>query len=97
MRPKLYEIKKLDADDGQVAVEPTDYLENLGPREAIEALRVHCGWLASELRKVSQADIETTETFKKTTRLLYELEVAQKYLTCLQEDYVAKIARHRLK
>lgn len=97
MSPKLYEIKKVGSDDGQVAVEPTDYLQNLGPREAIEALRGHCDWLASELRKATEVNLETTESFKKTTRLLYELEVAQKFLIYLQENYVARISRHRLK
>ena len=97
MRPKLYKIKKIGSDKGQVVVEPTDYLQTLGPREAIDALRAHCNWLASELRRAADVDVETTESFKKTARLLYELEVAQKYLVCLQEDYVARVSRNRLK
>jgi hypothetical protein len=97
MRPKLYTIKKIDSDEGQIIVEPTDYLQKLGPREAIEAVREHCNWLAETLKNTTKVDVETPENFKETTRLLYELKVAQNYLTSLQEDYVAKISRHRLK
>jgi hypothetical protein len=97
MRQKLYTIKKINTDEGQIIVEPTDYLQKLAPREAIEAVREHCNCLADTLKNTTRVDVETPEHFKKATRLLYELEVGQKYLTSLQEDYVSKITRHRLK
>lgn len=97
VRKKLYTIKKLDPEGQKSSVEPTDYLLGLSTKEAINELQGHIAFLLKEAKRSTDVDLETPESFEKTTRLLYELEVAQKYLTYLQETSAAKISRHRLK
>ncbi|MBN1840755.1 MAG: hypothetical protein JW883_00530 [Deltaproteobacteria bacterium] len=96
-RGRLYTIRELDAEGRTVSVEPTEYLLKLPHRAAIDEMKVHVNRLATELRQSSEVDdIETPDGFKKTTRLLYQLEVAQKYLTHLRETYAAKGSRRML-
>lgn len=96
-RKRLYSIVKLYSEGQKVSVEPTEYLQKLPPREAAKELRAHIQWLMTELKQSSNVDLETPEHFEKITQLLYELQVTQKYVTCFEETYVARVSRCGLK
>jgi len=79
----LYTIVKGQEDsDGQmIQVKPTEYLLSLEPLEAIDKLQANVQSMAQELDLYSKDDLEVPENIEKLRRLVFELEVAQGYLS----------------
>lgn len=89
VKNKLYAIVKDENDpEGQmVNVEPTEYLTKLKPHEALSELKSYVESLAEDLEKCSQEDLDTPARVEKVRDLLFELEVAQGYLSRVFEDW----------
>jgi len=88
---KLFTIVK-DKDDpeGQtVTVEPTEYLTKLKPDEVIGVLQSYVKELAEDVDQCSQEILQTPENQEKLAELVFELEVAQKYLAQVFEEWKA--------
>jgi phosphoribosylamine-glycine ligase len=79
---KLFTIVKDENDpEGQsVTVEPTEYLAKLGPPEVINVLRAYVNSLAEDVEQYFQDNLEKVESLEKSRTLVFELEVAQRYL-----------------
>lgn len=93
---KLYTI--VNDNEGQtVLVEPSEYLRKLHPRLAIAKLQDHIASLDTTLRKCFAKDLETPDDFEKTRRLLYELEIARKFLVRVKETYAASRGKYALR
>lgn len=88
---KLFTIVK-DKDDpeGQtVTVEPTEYLAKLKPDEVIGVLQSYVKALAEDVDQCFQEILGTPENEEKLAKLVFELEVAQKYLAQVFEEWKA--------
>ncbi len=86
---KLYRIIRDENDpEGQmVSVEPTEYLTKLQSHEAIAELKSYVESLAEDLEKCSQEDLDIEGNVESVQKLLFELEVAQGYLSRVFEEW----------
>ena len=81
-------IKNKDDPEGQtVTVEPTEYLTKLKPDEVISELQSYVKELAEEVSQCSQEILQAPENQEKLPKLVFELEVAQKYLAQVFEAW----------
>ena len=88
---KLFTIVQ-DKDDpeGQtVTVEPTEYLTKLKPDEVISELQTYVKELAEDVDQCSKEILHTPENQEKLPKMVFELEVAQKYLAQVFEEWKA--------
>ena len=88
---KLFTIVKDKGDpEGQtVTVEPTEYLTKLKPDEVIGVLQSYVKELAEDVDQCSQEILQTPENREKLAELVFELEIAQKYLAQVFEEWKA--------
>jgi hypothetical protein len=88
---KLFNIVKDKGDpDGQtVTVEPTEYLTKLKPDEVIGVLQTYVKELAEEVDQCSKEILQKPENQEKLPKMVFELEVAQKYLAQVFEEWKA--------
>jgi len=79
---KLFTIVKEENDsEGQsVTVEPTEYLTKLEPHEVINKLRAYLNSLTEDVEQCVQENLEAPENPEKLRKLVFELEIAQRYL-----------------
>ena len=86
---KLFTIVRDENDpEGQsVTVEPTEYLSKLEPHEVINVLRAYVNSLAEDVEQYFQDNLETAESLEKSRTLVFELEVAQRYLAQVFEGW----------
>ena len=83
-------IKNKDDPEGQtVTVEPTEYLIKLKPDEVISELQTYVKELAEEVDQCAKEILHTPENQEKLPKLVFELEVAQKYLAQVFEEWKA--------
>lgn len=93
---RLYTIVRDENDpEGQmVSVEPTEYLEKLKPHEVIAELKSYVESLAADLEECAQEDLDIPANNEKVQKLLFELEVAQGYLSRVFQDWKAGQKAH---
>lgn len=86
---KLFTIVKEENDsEGQsVTVEPTEYLIKLKPHEVINELRSYVNSLTQDVEQCVQKNLDTPENSEELRKLVFELEIAQRYLAQVFEGW----------
>lgn len=88
---KLFAVVKDEKDpEGKtLTVEPTEYMAQLEPEEAIAQLKMYVQTLADNLEQRAKKDLATNESVEEIKELMFELEVAQLYLGRVFESWKA--------
>ena len=87
---KLYTLVRDEFSGGAATVEPTQYFRELTPSDAIVELKAHVEHLFGKLRRYTDENQDNPEHLEEAHHLLYELEVAQKFLVHVRQGFAKK-------
>lgn len=89
---KLYTVVKGEkgSEGEMIRVTPTEYLLGLKPHEAINELQANVQSIAEQLEACSQEDLKKTKNIERVRDLVFELEIAQGYLSKVFKTWQAK-------